>query len=184
MDEFPWKQTSSKIVYQNPWIQVREDEVVRPDGTPGIYSVVMIAPSVYVVAVTEKNEVYLVGQHRYPTHVYSWELPCGGSDHQDVLTAAKRELAEETGLEATEWTNLGPVQSVSGVSDEMQYTFIAKGLTQTGQNKQAEEGITSMKAVPFNELLAMIARGEFTDGQSMSSLMKAAAALGWITSTL
>ncbi len=99
-----WQQISSKIIYEKPWVRFREDEVRRPDGSAGIYTVFDIPlGSVCVLPLTDFNEVWMVKQERYPTGVVSWELPAGGSDGQESLEAAMRELKEETGLVATSW---------------------------------------------------------------------------------
>ena len=104
----PWRVLGSRPVYENPWISVREDEVVRPDGNLGIYGVVHYKNTAVGVLPVEDGHVYLVGQYRYPLERYSWEIPEGGCpEDEDPLQAARRELKEETGLEATRWEKLG-----------------------------------------------------------------------------
>jgi hypothetical protein len=99
----PWRVLGSRPVYENPWISVREDEVVRPDGNPGIYGVVHYKNTAVGVLPVEDGHVYLVGQYRYPLERYSWEIPEGGCpEDEDPLQAARRELKEETGLSAGE----------------------------------------------------------------------------------
>jgi hypothetical protein len=73
----PWKKLSSKTVYRNPWITVREDQVITPGGHPGIYGVVETRVATGVVALTDDQHIFLVGQYRYPLDVYSWEIPEG-----------------------------------------------------------------------------------------------------------
>ncbi len=93
----PWRTLSSRIVYRNPWLTLREDTVIRPDGAEGIYSVVEMRPSCGVVAINEDNQIALVGQWRYVHGKYSLEIPTGGSEEGEApLDAAKRELLEET----------------------------------------------------------------------------------------
>jgi 8-oxo-dGTP pyrophosphatase MutT (NUDIX family) len=105
---------------------VREDEVTRPDGQPGLYGVVEVrAPAVFVVPVTDAGEVVLVEVDRYATGGRSWEVPAGGSDGQDLFVAAQRELLEETGLVAGELTALARVQSLNGVADAPGQVFLA-----------------------------------------------------------
>src|SRR5580658_7831539 len=89
----PWKTIESRTAYENAWLRVREDQVIRPDGKPGIYGVIEIRPSVGVVALNERDEIVLVGQWRYTLNRYSWEIPRGGSraDETDMQQAAERE---------------------------------------------------------------------------------------------
>src|SRR5580704_3550286 len=104
----PWRTLSSRTIYQNPWLTLREDKVIRPDGAEGIYSVVEIRPSCGIVAIDEDDRIALVGQWRYVHDRYSLEIPTGGSEQGETpLDAAKRELTEETGLTAKAWTALG-----------------------------------------------------------------------------
>ena len=104
----PWRVLGTREVYLNPWIRVREDKVLRPDGEPGIYSVVEFQPAVGIIALTNDEQIYLVGQYRYPTGTCSWEFISGYCEPgEELLVAARRELSEETGLTATRWTALG-----------------------------------------------------------------------------
>ena len=176
--KIPWKKLDSRVVYRNKWITVREDGVICPDGTKSIYGVIETRPSVYIVPLTDQNEIYLVEQYRYPTKIFSWEIPAGGSEGENFLIAAKRELWEETGFRARRWMRMGKFQSWNGCSSEWGYMFIARGLSQTGTNKQKEEGISRMKKVPFTEIMRMIVRGELTDSASIVALTKAALMTG------
>src|SRR5689334_22206343 len=111
MKRNPWKTLQSRIMYQNAWLRVREDHVVRPDGNPGIYGVVEIRPSVGVLAFNENRELAIVGQWRYALGRYSYEIVRGGTaeGESDMLAAAKRELREEAGYEAEHWEQFGSV---------------------------------------------------------------------------
>lgn len=173
MVDSPWKKINSKIAYQNPWIKVREDLVVRPDGSSGSYAIVETnGPSVFIVALTPELEIYLIKLFRYPTQKWSWELPGGGFSGLEPLEEAKKELEEETGLVASKWISLGSAQVMNGVCNEMSYFFIAKDLKET-ENKSQEEGIVEIKKFPFGKVLEMIKKGEFDDGQSMAAILKA-----------
>src|SRR5205085_1690176 len=126
----PWRVLGTRPIYENPWIRVREDRVIRPDGQPGIYSVVEFQPAVGIVALTENEQIYLVGQYRYPTETYSWEFVSGYCEPgEDLLEAAKRELREEAGLTATEWTALGHSEISNSSTDQVGYIYLARGLT-------------------------------------------------------
>lgn len=174
-----WRTNATREVYGNPWIRVREDEVTRPDGTQGIYGVVELRhPAVFVVALTDDDEVVLVGVDRYPAGRLSWEVPAGGTDGEDPVSAADRELREEAGLAAREYQVLGAVDSLNGIADAPGYVVLARGLTPVDAHGQAEEGITGVRRVAWPELLTTIATGGITDGESLAALLHAAIALG------
>ena len=166
-----WKKLSSRIAYENKYIKIREDEVIRPDGSPGIYSVVESPPSVIIIPLTDENEIYIIGQFRYPAQVYSWEIPGGNSDGQNLLIAAKRELQEEAGLTAKNWKELGRFQVMNGLSNEFMHVFLATGLKQAKSNDMAEEGIDELKKVSLTKAHKMIKSGEISDGQTIAALM-------------
>jgi 8-oxo-dGTP pyrophosphatase MutT (NUDIX family) len=175
MPQNPWKTTSSRIAYQNPWIRVREDQVIRPDGKPGIYGVIEIRPSVGVVAIDEQDRVLLVGQWRYSVNHYSWEVPRGGSHpgERDMLDVAKRELAEEAGVCAAHWETLGPVDVCNGVADDVQTLFLATGLSHTSTRLDPEEDIT-VDWHPFEAAVTMAMDGRITEVCSIAAILKVA----------
>ena len=175
-----WQTRASRAVYENPWISVREDEVVRPDGTPGIYGVVTVRhPAVFVVAVTERDEVLLVRQHRYTVGLDSLEVPAGATDGEDPLVAGRRELLEETGYEAGSWRVLGEVYSLNGVTNAPGFVVLAEDLTRVAEPGQlAEEGIIGVAALPWPAVLDLVRRGEIHDGETLAALLHGAVALG------
>lgn len=175
-----WETRGSRVVYQNRWITVREDDVVRPDDSTGIYGVVQVRhPAVFVVPVTDAGEVVLVRLFRYTTGRDAWEIPAGGSDGEDPLLAARRELREETGLEATTWQDLGEVWSLNGVADAPGRIYLATGLRRSDAPAETEaEGITEVLPVPWDDVMAMVRSGEINDGETMAPLLRAALVLG------
>jgi ADP-ribose pyrophosphatase len=104
----PWRVKSSKVVYDNPWIRVKEHKVIHPSGEGGIYGVVHFKNiAIGVLPIDEDENVWMVGQYRFPLGRYSWEIPEGGGNRKkSVLESAKRELKEETGLSAGRWEKL------------------------------------------------------------------------------
>jgi 8-oxo-dGTP pyrophosphatase MutT (NUDIX family) len=168
----PWKTHSSREVYKNAWIRVREDQVTRPDGGSGIYGVIEIRPSVGVVAFNERDEIVLVGQWRYPHDHYSWEIPRGGSapGEADMLAAAKRELAEEAGLIAQEWEYVGAVDCCNGVVNDVQTLYVARDLATTAKQPDPEEEI-AVCWKRFAEAVEMSVDGRITEVSSIAAIL-------------
>ena len=165
-----WTTRSSRTVYENRWIRVREDEVIGPDGE-GIYGVVQIQhPAVFVVAVDDDDRVCLVEMERY-TSGRSLEVPAGGSDGEDPLLAAQRELREESGVTAARWEYLGRRNALNGIAEAPEHVFLARDLRiEDAASSQREEGIEAVHWVAFAEVLGLIADGEITDGETIAAL--------------
>lgn len=184
MRDTGWATTASREVYGNQWIRVREDDVVRPDGGTGIYGVLeMRNPAVFIVAIDDENRVVLIDLYRYTTARWSTEVPAGSADGEDPLVAAKRELAEETGLVADEWLPVGRMTSLNGVANAPEFVFVARGLRAADDDAaatRAEEGIAAVRREPWSEALALVRDGTITDGETISALMLAGLAVGLI----
>jgi 8-oxo-dGTP pyrophosphatase MutT (NUDIX family) len=170
-EQNPWKVTATKVVYDNPWIRVREDAVIHPDGKPGIYGVVHIKhKAIGVLPLDPNGMVHLVGQYRYALNRYSWEIPEGGcAENEDPLEAGKRELLEETGLTAQHWRLLGKSHLSNSITDEEAYCFLATGLTQGTASPEGSEQLQH-KLVSLDEALNMVRDGEITDALSILTL--------------
>ena len=130
-----------------------------------------------VVAIDTEDKVILVGQYRYPTDMYSWEIPeGGGEDGESPLDAAKRELLEETGVVAANWRPLGGEIHLSNCySSERAYLFLATELTFGAQKTEETEKI-AVKKVPFSEVLELVDSGGIKDGLSIIAILRAARA--------
>ena len=166
----PWQAVSSKQVYDNPWITLREDQVIRPDGEPGIYGVVHYKNIAVGVLPIEDDHTYLVGQYRYPLERYSWEIPEGGCpEGEEPLCAAQRELKEETGLQALRWQMLGEAYLSNSVADEYAVWFLATGLVPGERRPEGTERL-DIRRLPLREALAMALGGEITDALSLVAL--------------
>jgi len=168
----PWKRLASRVVYENPWISLREDRVVRPDGNEGIYGVIDTRVATGVVALTPELDVYLVGQFRYTMDQYSWEIVEGGGEHdEDPMDAAKRELQEEAGLIADFWEPLGgELHLNNGYSSEKGFLYLATGLHAVEAAPEVTEDLQLIR-IPFAEALARVLVGEITDGLTIIALL-------------
>jgi 8-oxo-dGTP pyrophosphatase MutT (NUDIX family) len=168
----PWTLVSTKNIYDNQWIGVREDAVIRPDGERGIYGVVHFKNTAIGVLAIENDFIYLVGQYRYALERYSWEIPEGGCpEGEDPLDAARRELEEETGLRAKNWRKLGEAYLSNSVSDELAVWFVATELTQGERRPEGTEQL-EIRRVPFGDALRMALSGEISDAISQMAIMQ------------
>jgi 8-oxo-dGTP pyrophosphatase MutT (NUDIX family) len=149
---------------------------LRPDGKPGIYGVVVVRPSVGVLALNDRDEIALVGQWRYPTARYGWEIVRGGSQEGEtgMLAVAKRELREETGYDASDWSELGSVDVNNGITSDVQHLFIARGLVFAGLELEPEEEIETCWT-PFAEAVSMAIDGRITEVCSVAGILRYAA---------
>lgn len=179
MEANNWKTLDNRTAYENAWIQVEHRDVITPAGNPGIYGVVKFKnKAIGIVPLDDEGFVYLVGQYRYPLDEYSWEIPEGGGPlGQDPLAAAKRELKEETGLEAERWERIGRIHTSNSVTDEEGFIYMAQGLT-PGEAEPEETEELRLKKVPLTEAVDMVMRAEITDSISMCGILMAARLMG------
>ena len=171
----PWQTLSSAVSYENPWLSIRHEEVLTPAGTPGIYGVVHFKnKAVGVIPLDEAGNTWLVGQHRYPLDEYSWEIPEGGCPlGTDPLESAKRELKEETGLEASRWTKIARIHTSNSATDEEGFLYIAEGLTEGDHEPEDTEDLRLWK-LPLAEAVGMVMNSRITDALSVSGLLMVA----------
>jgi 8-oxo-dGTP pyrophosphatase MutT (NUDIX family) len=162
--------TSSREVYRNPWIRVREDAVVRADGSTGVYGVVE-KPHFGLVIPAERDGFWLVEQFRHPVGRRSWEFPQGTWTAGDDGTAeelGRAELAEETGLRAAEMRRLGHLDLAPGLSTQEFDIWLATGLTPGPTAREATEADMRTAFFAEAELRTMVRDGGFTDGPSLA----------------
>ncbi len=170
----PWTVLDTDTKFENPWLRVEASNVLHPDGSPGTYGVVRFANMACgVLPIDEDGHTWLVGQHRFPLGVYSWELPEGGGRKDTVPeTSTLRELAEETGLTAKHTAPLGRWYLSNSVTDEVAFGFLAWGLTQGEARPEPSEAL-QIERVPVADLLARVRSGEITDAFTHLMVMSA-----------
>jgi ADP-ribose pyrophosphatase len=169
----PWITLTSEVTFETPWIRVSKHDILNPAGKPGIYGVVSFKNlAIGVLPLDENYNTWLVGQWRYPLEEYSWEIPEGGGPHgEEPLAAAKRELKEETGLIAKDYTELCRMHTSNSVSDELAVIYLAKNLELTEAEPEESEDL-QVKKLPFEEAYQMVMRGQITDSLSMVAILK------------
>ncbi len=169
----PWKIITEKKVYDNPWIQLTEFDVINPGGGKGIYGKVHFKnTAIGVVVLDENRNIWLVGQFRFTIDQYSWEIPEGGGlIGVDPLVGAKRELLEETGLVAKHWEPLLKMHLSNSVSDELAVVYLATDLTQkTAEPEETEQ--LQIKKLPFEKVYEMVEQELITDSMTVAAVYK------------
>lgn len=171
-----WKKLSTRMVWENDWMQVHEDEVVNPGGGESLYGHVHFKNhAVAIVPLDENGNTWLVGQDRYTLGAWSWELPMGGAPMGEApIDAAQRELKEETGLTAADWSEVMQLHTSNSITDECGFVFVARDLTE-GETAFEETENLEVRKLPLSEAVAMVHRGEITDAISAAALLLVAA---------
>lgn len=167
----PIQRLSSREVYRNAWLTVREDAIRRPDGTRGLYGVVD-KPDYALVIARDRDRFMLVEQFRYPLGLRRWEFPQGTGPEPAAVTPsdlAARELREETGLRAEEMVELGLLDLAAGMSSQRGRVFLATGISEGEHEREPEEQDMRSAWFPRADVEAMIRRGEITDAQSIAA---------------
>jgi ADP-ribose pyrophosphatase len=179
VNEQPWTTLSSREVYRNPWTAVREDIVQLPDGRTTIYGVVTFGDCVGTLPLAEDGRVLLVRQYRYVQGAVTWEMPTGGVKIGETLEgAARRELLEEGGLQATRLTHLSTYHTSKSVVREVAHLFLAEGLHPVVQHQQDETEFIATAWKPFAEVLQMVLSNEIVDSMTVIAVLAAARRLG------
>ncbi len=169
----PWKIIGEKSIYDNPWIGLKEYDVINPAGGRGIYGKVFFKNlAIGILPIDNEGNIWLVGQYRFPIDKYSWEIPEGGGGLAvDPLLSAQRELLEETGLRAERWDKLLEMHLSNSVSDETAIIYLARGLSQHTPEPEETEALI-IKKTSFSEVVDMVMSGEITDAISVAAILK------------
>lgn len=170
-----WRTLSSREIYDNPWIRVEDHRVINPSGGENQYGKVCFKTFAVAILALEDDpneHTYLVGQQRYTLGSYSWELPMGGAPlGSSALESAQRELKEETGLSARNWSEVMRLHPSNSITDEYGIVFHARELS-PGEPQFEETEAISIRRLPFKDALAMTLRGEITDAISVATILR------------
>ena len=169
-----WKTLSSREVYQNPWLSLREDRVKLPDGRETIYGVVSCGQCVGILPFVDPETVLLVKQYRYVAKRVTWEMPTGGVHAGETIEgAAQRELGEEVGFRAGRLQWLSTYHTSKSVMDETAHLYIGEELTRLELMPDETEFI-EVQPFPFSEALRMVLAGEILDSMTIIAVLHAA----------
>ncbi len=170
----PWKTKSSREVYRNPWIRVREDVAEMPDGRETVYGVITTGECVGVLPFLDAETVVMVQQYRYVSKRITWEMPTGGvHEGESPEAAANRELAEEVGYHAARLTYLTSFHSNKSIMDETCHLYLGDGLT-PAEAPPDETEFMEVRTFPFDEVLRMVTSGEISDAMTVIAVLEAA----------
>jgi ADP-ribose pyrophosphatase len=165
---------SSKVVYRGKVFKVTSDRVKEPNGVTAQRDVIRHSGSVVILAIDEKGReprVLLERQYRYAAQAYLWELPAGRIDPgEHDLTAAKRELIEETGYRAKKWKRILCFYSSPGFLDETMTIYLARGL-RTGKAQPEDDESIECHLVPLSEAVDLVFTGKIHDGKAIAGLL-------------
>ena len=169
----PWTVLGSEPKYRNDFIEVVQDRVLRPDGTPGTYATVAMKPGVAVLVIDRDGTAVLTRQFRYILGRESVEVACGGVEEgEDPREAARREVEEELGFAAEEWTDLGRIDLDTSIVRCPVSLFLARGLSRTETRREGSEVMANLE-VPFAEAVLMVEDGRITHAPSCVLILKA-----------
>lgn len=171
-EQNPWNTLADKEIYDNPWIKVTEYQVLNPAGNPGIYGVVHFKNKAVGVVPYEDGSIWMVGQYRYALETYSWEIPEGGCPPDEApLDCAKRELKEETGLEAANYSSLLQLHTSNSVTDEWGIVYLATDLSQGIAAPEETESL-QIRKMSLEEVFRMVEENEIMDSLTVAAIYK------------
>ena len=166
------KQLSFEYKFEGKIIKLRVDQALLPNGATATREVVEHNGGICVVPLTDKNEVFMVEQYRYPYSEVVLEIPAGKRDgNEEPLEGGKRELKEETGAVAENYTFLGELYPTPGYCGEIIYMYLATGLSY-GETDPDEDEFLNLKKIPLETAVEMIMNGEIKDAKTQAAILK------------
>lgn len=176
MSKSPWKTISKRIVYQNPWVKMHEHNIVKPDGSRGIYGFLDIPDGVGIVALSGQNKIQLIGEWRYPINCHTWSIICGTREKgESPLQSAKRELEEEASMRSNDWKSLGAMYPSPGLVKEKVYLYVATNCQRVQKQlfKPANSEKFNYQEVTVKQAVKMMKRGTISDGYAICGILLA-----------
>jgi ADP-ribose pyrophosphatase len=174
LSEIPWKTVSTRPIYENRWLSLREDLVELPNGRTTIYGVVSCGECVGVLPFLDSETVLLVRQYRYVARRATWEMPTGGVHKgESVEMAAQRELVEEIGYSAARLTHVCTYHTSKSVMDETAHLFLGEGMTKLALPPDETEFLET-RPFRFSEVTRMVHAGEIVDSMTIIAVLSAA----------
>lgn len=170
----PWTIKSTQQIYADAWLNVQVDQVTRPDGLPGTYSTVQLRPGVCVIAVDEQQQVHLTREFHYAVGRFTLEGVSGGIEEGETPElAAERELAEELGLVAAQWTRLGQVDPFTSAIASTVDLYLAQQLSHCDTALEGTEQIEHI-VMPFERALDLVRHSEITHAPTCVAMLRIA----------
>ena len=167
----PFKTVSSNIVWSCPWYSVRQDEIILPDGRPGVYNTIVKSDAVWIVPVTPTGAVVMIYTYRHTVDAWCWEVPAGGvKPGQSLAEAARAELLEEVGGTAVTLQKLGQFYTGNGICNETGHYYLATGVT-LGPPQHEPAEVMEIHPTPIAAALHMVHAGAISDGPSVLALL-------------
>jgi len=174
MEHKPWKTVSTRTIYRNPWMSLREDIAEMPDGRTTLYGVATFGECVGVVPFLDGDRILLVRQYRYVQKDTRWEIPTGGvREGESLQDAAQRELQEETGYRAERLIWISSYYTSKCICEETAHLYIGEGLSPARRPADETEFIEA-RAFLFSEALRMVAECEIMDSMSVIAMLHTA----------
>ena len=165
----------TRTAFETDWFSVEQSDVTTPKDKKSTYTMVHFKnKAAACIPIDNHGNIYLVGQHRFPNDYYSWEIPAGGADpNKDILEECKRELKEETGIEADQWKELLETHTSNSVTDEVAKIYFCIGL-KFGPSSPDDTEDLALRKLPFEEALKMVMGGEIKDSLTIMGILKLA----------
>lgn len=168
------KQLTSENVFDGRLLHVYSDKIELPNGRTSTREYIRHQGAVCVVPVTDRNEIIVVRQYRYPIGRVTVEIPAGKLDPgEKPLDAAKRELSEETGVESADITYIGGLYPSVAYTDEIIHMYMAKNL-RYGKAHTDDDEFLDVQKIPVAEFVEKIMNGEIMDSKTQAAVLKVA----------